>query len=48
MKTAQDFLIEIPVLKVSDGLTNARQILRDDRFREVYVIDAKKKPRRVY
>jgi len=42
MKTAQDFLIEIPVLKVSDGLTKARQILRDDRFREVYVIDAKK------
>ena len=42
MKTAQDFLIEIPVLKISDGLTKARQILRDDRFREVYVIDAKK------
>jgi len=42
MKTAQDFLIEIPVLKETDGMTKARQILRDDRFREVYVIDAKK------
>jgi CBS domain-containing protein len=42
MKMAQDFLIEIPVLKVSDGLTRARQILRDDRFREVYVVGAKK------
>jgi len=43
MKTAQDFLLEIPVLKDNDGMTKARQILRDDRFREVYVIDAKKK-----
>jgi len=42
MKTAQDFLIEIPVLKNSDQITKARQILRDDRFREVYVVDAKK------
>jgi CBS domain-containing protein len=42
MKTAQDFLVEIPVLKNSDQITKARQILRDDRFREVYVVDAKK------
>ena len=42
MKTAQDFIIEIPVLKPSDQITKARQILRDDRFREVYVVDAKK------
>jgi CBS domain-containing protein len=42
MKTAQDFLIEIPVLKYNDQMTKARQILRDDRFREVYVVDAKK------
>lgn len=42
MKTAQDFMVEIPVLKISEGMTKARQILRDDRFREVYVIDAKK------
>ncbi|MDD1687721.1 CBS domain-containing protein [Methanoregula sp.] len=43
MKTAQDFIVEIPVLKPSDQITKARQILRDDRFREVYVVDAKKK-----
>jgi len=39
MKRAQDFLLEIPVLRFSDRLTKARQILRDDRFREVYVTD---------
>jgi CBS domain-containing protein len=42
MKTAQDFIIGIPVLKYNDQITKARQILRDDRFREVYVVDAKK------
>jgi CBS domain-containing protein len=42
MKTAQDFILEIPVLKPNDQITKARQILRDDRFREVYVVDAKK------
>jgi len=42
MRTAQDFMVEIPVLKPSDQITKARQILRDDRFREVYVVDAKK------
>jgi len=43
MKLAQDFLIEIPVLRFSDRLTRARQILRDDRFREVYVVNDRKK-----
>lgn len=42
MKTAQDFIVEIPVLKPNDRMTKARQILRDDRFREVYVVDEKK------
>jgi CBS domain-containing protein len=42
MRTAQDFIVEIPVLKPSDQITRARQILRDDRFREIYVADAKK------
>jgi len=42
MKTAQDFILEIPVLKPRDQITKARQILRDDRFREVYIVDAKK------
>ena len=39
MRRAQDFLLEIPVLRFSDRLTKARQVLRDDRFREVYVAD---------
>jgi CBS domain-containing protein len=42
MRTALDFLVEIPVLKYNDQMTRARQILRDDRFREIYVVDAKK------
>jgi CBS domain-containing protein len=42
MRTAQDFIVEIPVLKSNERITKARQILRDDRFREVYVMDAKK------
>ncbi len=42
MRTAQDFILEIPVLKPGDLITRARQILRDDRFREVYVADARK------
>jgi CBS domain-containing protein len=41
MRTAQDFIIEIPVLKPTDQMTKARQILRDNRFREVYVVDKK-------
>jgi len=41
MRTAQDFIVEIPVLKYNDQITKARQILRDDRFREVYVEDRK-------
>jgi CBS domain-containing protein len=43
MKVAQDFMVEIPVLRFSDQITKARQILRDDRFREVYVVDEAKK-----
>lgn len=42
MRCAQDFMIEVPVLKLTDQITKARQILRDDGFREVYVTDAKK------
>lgn len=42
MKCAQDFMIEVPVLKIDDQITKARQILRDDGFREVYITDAKK------
>lgn len=42
MKTAQDFMLEVPLLKFNDQITKARQILRDNRFREIYVVDAKK------
>ncbi|MEN6396297.1 MAG: CBS domain-containing protein [Methanoregula sp.] len=42
MKAARDFMIEIPVLSCHDGITKARQILRDDRFRELYVTGMKK------
>jgi len=43
MKVAQDFMVEIPVLRFSDQMTKARQILRDDKFREVYVVNDTKK-----
>jgi CBS domain-containing protein len=42
MKTAHDFMLEVPVLKFNDQITKARQIMRDNRFREVYVVDSKK------
>jgi len=35
-------MLEVPVLKFNEQVTKARQILRDNRFREVYVVDAKK------
>jgi CBS domain-containing protein len=35
-------MIEVPVLKFDDQITRARQILRDEGFREVYVTDAKR------
>jgi CBS domain-containing protein len=43
MKVASDFLVEIPLLKDDDLITRARQLLRDDVFRELYVHDGKKK-----
>lgn len=44
MKVARDVMIECPVLLKDDHATKARKILRDDRFREVYIQDAKRKP----
>ncbi len=35
-------MLEVPLLKFNDQITKARQILRDNRFREIYVVDAKK------
>lgn len=43
MKVASDFLIEIPLLKDNDPVTRARQLLRDDVYRELYVHDGKRK-----
>jgi CBS domain-containing protein len=42
MKTAGSLMVKVPVLELSDHITRARQILRDDIFREVYVQDEKK------
>jgi CBS domain-containing protein len=43
MKTASDFLVNFPVLRFDEQVTKARQILRDDIFRELYVHDGKRK-----
>jgi len=42
MKTAESVMVKVPVLSLADHITRARQILRDDVFREVYVQDEKK------
>ncbi|MDD1709207.1 MAG: CBS domain-containing protein [Methanoregulaceae archaeon] len=43
MKTAADFLVEVPALMQDDRITKARQILRENACREVYVYDGKRK-----
>ena len=43
MRTARDVMIQIPGLLLTDHMTRARKILRDDEYREVYVHDARKK-----
>ena len=42
MKTAESVMVKVPVLSLTDHITKARQILRDDIYREVYVQDEKK------
>jgi len=42
MKTAGTVMVKVPVLSLTDHITKARQILRDDVYREVYVQDEKK------
>ena len=42
MKTAENIMVKVTVLSLTDHITKARQILRDDVFREVYVQDEKK------
>jgi CBS domain-containing protein len=43
MKTAESVMVKVPVLSLSDHITRARKILRDDVFREVYVQDEKRR-----
>ena len=43
MKVAQDVMIDVPVVKCTDTVTKARQILRDDSFREIFVEDEKRR-----
>lgn len=41
MKVADDVRVRIPVLTTADPMTKARQILRDDTFREIAITDTK-------
>ena len=41
MKAASNLMVEIPTLRYDDYVTKARSVLRDDVFREVYVVDEK-------
>ncbi|MFA7562821.1 MAG: CBS domain-containing protein [Methanoculleus sp.] len=41
MKVAADLMVDIPTLHYDDYITKARSVLRDDVFREVYVVDEK-------
>ncbi|HVP94193.1 MAG TPA: CBS domain-containing protein [Methanoregulaceae archaeon] len=43
MKLVADFMVDIPQIKLSDTVTKARQVLRDDVFREIYVYDDRKR-----
>lgn len=43
MKTAADFMVEFPALRPDDRITKARQILRENIYREVFVHDGKRK-----
>jgi CBS domain-containing protein len=42
MKTAESVMVKVAVLTLTDHITKARQILRDDVFREAYVQDERK------
>lgn len=43
MKTAADFMVEFPALRSDDRITKARQVLRENSYREVFVHDGKRK-----
>lgn len=42
MKIARDLLIEVKTLHKDEYITRARQLLRDDVYREIYITDEKK------
>ncbi|MDK2974426.1 MAG: hypothetical protein PWP08_797 [Methanofollis sp.] len=41
MKRVEDVMVRVPVLTMDDPMTRARQMLRDDIFREIAVTDTK-------
>lgn len=41
MKVASNLMVKIPVLRYDNHVTKARSVLRDDVFRELYVVDEK-------
>ncbi len=41
MKVASNLMVEIPTLHYDDYITKARSVLRDDVFRELYIVDEK-------
>ncbi len=41
MKVAANLMVEIPTLRYDDYVTKARSVLRDDVFRELYIVDEK-------
>lgn len=45
MKVASNLMVEIPTLHYDDYVTKARSILRDDVFRELYIVDEKNRLR---
>ena len=44
MKLAGDIINDVPFVMQGEYATKARQILRDDIYREIYVLNAGKKP----
>jgi CBS domain-containing protein len=43
MKTASDFLVDVPLLHCDDPVTRARKIMREDIYRELYVYEGQRK-----
>jgi CBS domain-containing protein len=41
MKVASNLMVEIPILRYDEYVTKARSALRDDVFRELYIVDEK-------